>query len=913
MPPNRRQKTRLIHRQLEGNNLRPRHPQYCVRLQNSVALQTSSVYHTSYMSQPSKCRSHRFRGGEPSHQGGHCRNSPHKRRFLQSLVPSPQKGWNFSTCDRLEFPEQVRGKLSLPDGKHPLPKVSTSKRRLYDHSRSERRLFIGPSPQGLSEVPSIPLEKQMLRLPRPLFWLKYGTRGLHQTFKTRSSIPSQTGCSHDPLSGRLSDLGVDLPGSTESHSYGRIPPGKPRLYCQSRKVMFDSDPNINIPRLCNRLHCRSTKPPTGESCKGEIPLLEGKGDSNYVRSSISKCTRHSRVMSPSNLASSPSFSIPANQIDPSSTCEQSELRCDYYTGSQLFGRSSLVGVQHQLCERQPNQTSSSHVVYNNRRIHDRMGRSLRKSTHKWALVRQRTHPAHKRIGAQGCLSCPKVLSKEPIPQDGKPENGQHNSSSPCEQQGRYPFTLPLSTHIGALAMVPGEEHHDISSARTRQVEHHSRLGIEGVQRQQRVEVRPSNDFPLSQGVRNRLVCFSAIHPAFPVRQLASGPRGTAHGCVDNGLGTLQGLRLFTLQSDPSCSKQSDSGQSRHRISGTHLASTAVVATTTESPGRTSSTPAELQTPPERPSRPSEDPSHVPQTTLSRVSCLRGHYQAMGIPDNVTEILLSASRPSTRKTYQSAWSGWCFKRKLDPLSAPLTDILLFLTEYFNSGAAYCSVNVARSAISTSHTKLNGLPVGQNPLVIQLLKGMFNNRPPKPRYSHTWEVSSMTKYLASLGSNRSLSLKQLSWKLAMLFSLTCPERVSALTKLDLRHCYILPEGVEFMLSSPRKRGTTDQLPKAFFARFPSNSKLCPVETLRYYLKATRSFRPVIPSSKPDPLFISYVKLHKPISAPSLARWLRSLLKASGVNSHIFKAHSVRGAATTAAANSNVPLSEILKMAD
>ena len=103
---------------------------------------------------------------------------------------------------------------------------------------------------------------------------------------------------------------------------------------------------------------------------------------------------------------------------------------------------------------------------------------------------------------------------------------------------------------------------------------------------------------------------------------------------------------------------------------------------------------------------------------------------MGIPDSVTEILLSASRQSTRKTYQSAWrrwSGWCVKRKIDPLSAPLTDILLYLTEYFNSGAAYRSVNVARSAISISHAKLNGLPVGQNPLVTQLLKGIFNNRP------------------------------------------------------------------------------------------------------------------------------------------------------------------------------------------
>ena len=127
----------------------------------------------------------------------------------------------------------------------------------------------------------------------------------------------------------------------------------------------------------------------------------------------------------------------------------------------------------------------------------------------------------------------------------------------------------------------------------------------------------------------------------------------------------------------------------------------------------------VQTPPEGPSRPSEDSPHVPQTTLSRVSCLRGQHQTMGIPDNVTEILLSTSRPSTRKTYQSAWrrcSGWCVKRKLDPLSVPLTDILLFLVEYFNSGAAYRSVNVARSPISTSHSKLNGLPVGQNPLVI-----------------------------------------------------------------------------------------------------------------------------------------------------------------------------------------------------
>ena len=916
VPPSKGQKNQRIHRQLEENNLRPRHPQYCFRLQNPIALQTSSVYPCSVKSQPSKCPPYRFRGREPSHQGGHCRNYPHKRGFLQSLVPSPQEGWNFSACDRLKFPEQVCGKLSLPDGKHSLPEVSTSKRRLHDHSGSERCLFVSPSPQGLTKVPTISLEKQMLCLPRPLFWLKYRSKDLHQAFKTRSSISSQTGCSYDPLSGRLSYLGVDLPRGAKSHSHGCNPPGKPRLHYQPGKVMFNSNPNNNLPGLCNRLHRRNTKPSTGESRKGKVPLHEGNPDSNYACPSDSKPSRHSRGMSPSHLASAPSFPTFADQNDPCSTCQQPKLRCESYSGSQPFGRTPLVGVQHRLCERQPNQTSSANVVYNNGCIQDRMGCSLRNSAHKRPLVSQRAHPAHKRIRTEGGLSCPKVLSKEPFPQSGMPENGQHNGSSPCEQQRRYPLSLPLNTHTGTLAVVPGAKHHDISSARTRQVEHHCRLRIEGVQRQQRVEDRLPNDLPLSEGVRNRPVCFSSICPAPQVCQLASGPRGTTGRCTDNGLGTLQGLRPPTFQLDPSSPKQSDSGQSRHHISGTNLASTTMVATTTEPPGQTTSSPPKLQTPPEGPNRPSEDSSNVPQTTLGRVSCLRGQYQAMGIPDNVTEILLSASRSSTRKTYQSAWrrwSGWCIKRKISPLSAPLTDILLYLTEYFNSGAAYRSVNVARSAISTSHPKLNGVPVGQNPLVVQLLKGMFNNRPPKPRYSHTWEVSSVTTYLVSLGSNKSLSLKHLSWKLAMLFSLTCPERVSALTKLDLRHCHILPEGVEFMLPSPRKRGKADQLPKAFFARFPSNSKLCPVETLRCYLKATRTIRPAIPSSKPDPLFISYVKPHKPVTAPSLARWLRSLLKASGVNSDVFKAHSVRGASTTAAANSNVPLSEILKMAD
>ncbi|CAH3016348.1 unnamed protein product [Porites evermanni] len=58
----------------------------------------------------------------------------------------------------------------------------------------------------------------------------------------------------------------------------------------------------------------------------------------------------------------------------------------------------------------------------------------------------------------------------------------------------------------------------------------------------------------------------------------------------------------------------------------------------------------------------------------------------------------------------------------------------------------------------------------------MKGILNCRPPKPRYSYTWDVKKVTAHLASLGSNNSLSLKQLSRKLVMLFALAYPLFIS-----------------------------------------------------------------------------------------------------------------------------------------
>lgn len=96
----------------------------------------------------------------------------------------------------------------------------------------------------------------------------------------------------------------------------------------------------------------------------------------------------------------------------------------------------------------------------------------------------------KRIRTQDRLLCLKVLSKESVSSRGLPENGQHHSNSPYKQQGRYEVGLPHNFNVGTLEVVPGEEHSVVDTTRSRQTKHHCRLGIEGAQRQKRMEDKP---------------------------------------------------------------------------------------------------------------------------------------------------------------------------------------------------------------------------------------------------------------------------------------------------------------------------------------------------------------------------------------------------------------------------------------
>ena len=157
---------------------------------------------------------------------------------------------------------------------------------------------------------------------------------------------------------------------------------------------------------------------------------------------------------------------------------------------------------------------------------------------------------------------------------------------------------------------------------------------------------------------------------------------------------------------------------------------------------------------------------------------------------------------------------------------------------------------------------------------------------------------------------MSLKHLSWKVTMLFALSHP-----LNKLICQN-WIYPNGCTSQMESvfiqapwPRSQGphNTSQNTNFFFPSLPGGSRLCSVSTLKEYESRTQPLR-----ERETKLLVSIIKPHKAVSSGTVARWLKSLLEASGIDTPIFSAHSVRGASSSAVASAGISTSDILKAA-
>ena len=78
---------------------------------------------------------------------------------------------------------------------------------------------------------------------------------------------------------------------------------------------------------------------------------------------------------------------------------------------------------------------------------------------------------------------------------------------------------------------------------------------------------------------------------------------------------------------------------------------------------------------------------------------------------------------------------------------------------------------------------------------------------------------------------------------------------------------------------------------FLTYPHDKRLCRMKYLAEYIDRTEPRR-----GNHKNLLINYVKPHQPVSKATVVRWIKEVLRVSGIDKKNFTAHSCRTASTS-----------------
>ena len=188
------------------------------------------------------------------------------------------------------------------------------------------------------------------------------------------------------------------------------------------------------------------------------------------------------------------------------------------------------------------------------------------------------------------------------------------------------------------------------------------------------------------------------------------------------------------------------------------------------------------------------PSSKQDSKTGGLDGFRAILQEEGISKAASDLISKSRITNSNTNYESSWRKWasrCSRRETDSFSSNINEILDYLTDLYKQGLQYRTINNRRSAISAFHEQIQGKPVGEHPRVCALLAGIFNSRPPQPKYCFIWNVQTVIEFIRKeWGRNQELSDKFLTHKLTMLLALT-----SATPALGLQHV-----NIRFMVKTP-----------------------------------------------------------------------------------------------------------------
>lgn len=141
-------------------------------------------------------------------------------------------------------------------------------------------------------------------------------------------------------------------------------------------------------------------------------------------------------------------------------------------------------------------------------------------------------------------------------------------------------------------------------------------------------------------------------------------------------------------------------------------------------------------------------------------------------------------------YLKKWWNFCIAMHINPYTYSFNNIIKILNSEFERGVSYSTLNWHQSAL----VLIFSINVEHRNFLKRFLKGIFNQRPSRPKYELTWDPSPVLQFLAILHPLEDLPPLDLTKKLVGLLALCTGQRVQTFSKIQLSNIRFFPDKVE-----------------------------------------------------------------------------------------------------------------------
>ena len=856
-----------------------------------------------------------------THQGGYRGGGPTDAGLLWPPVCCSQAYGRLQTCAGPLSPQQVFGEKEVQNGNCLICEGSHSQGRLGHLLGPERCLLPYHGSPQVQEVATLRQRQSGLPVQSPPFWPLSRTLDIHSRHERTVCQRTEEGYQTEGISRRLADpqrFAISLP---ETHTFTRGAVPLTGVPLTPREVFSHSFTAVQLPG--NEFRHREVDCVSLARTHREVHQSSGYSSEPRVSSSaISSLTAGTDGVSVSPTPSGP----------PTQETSTERIQIEVEPDVRLVGQSCIFGG---LVQRNAHPVDGQQVVVQrcphlppipttgavHRRLGGGLGSSLRRTLSFGNVAPTAEIVAYQSPGDAGRSRGASGSTSSPLFEGCPSLHGQHDSCMLHQQTRGGTVGITFQESRGHSSPVSGEGDQDFGKACPRENQHPCGLP-------QQASHGPSDR--MDDSPQCSVASVGSVGQADggslrdQVQQQNDNIRKSGDGssCLEGGrpfhnLGRADSIRLSPHPDPQQSVKESKTRGSQTDPGSPPLASTTMVPGLGEHQSRA---PTEASSRQKRPSSAKirDRPRKSTGTRPSRLVTVREQLQSSGVSSGALELLAYAHRSSTQNSYESCWKRWvewCKVNSKDPLrpsKVTLANFLAFLHTDLKLSSS--SLKVHKAAVCASLRQLGRSSYSNDPLIINIIKGVTQTDSTKRRRVPAWDLFLVLNHLrdSPFEPISGINLKFLTLKTAFLISLATGRRCSEVHALsgqafDIKHdrrnnsytLKFLPEFIAKNQSPDQPSPSVHILPlETIVAPDDKDITLCPVRALRRYLHFTKTLR-----GGKRHLFIS----HNPakigdIRRPTISRWISEVVEcaykaeASSTTLTSSRAHELRALAAS-----------------